>query len=79
MIEPPGNSLAADQHRRVAAFGSDLSSGLRNLLARLDEEMVYNAAKGTSAYRSGMEDGLHFARDAIVALLADAEAAAAAS
>ncbi len=71
MIEPPGNSLDADQHRQVADGGPDLATGLSNLLARVDEELRYNAAKGTSPYRMGMQDGLHFARDALAALLGD--------
>jgi hypothetical protein len=71
MIEPPGNSLAADQQQRVADAGPDLATGLRNLLQRVEEELQYNAAKGTSPYRMGMQDGLHFARDAIAALLGE--------
>ena len=69
MIQPPGNSLDADQRARVADAGRDLTEGLRALLARIGEEIEFNAAKGSGAYRLGMHDGLRFAEDAVAALL----------
>lgn len=69
MIEPPGNSLAADQGERVAEPGEDLPAGLRALLARIGEEVDFNDAKGTAPYRLGMHDGLRFAEEAVADLL----------
>jgi hypothetical protein len=69
VTQPPGNSLAADQARRVAEHGGDLVVGLRALLARIAEEVDFNDAKGTAPYRLGMHDGLRFAEDAIADLL----------
>ena len=69
MIEPPGNSLAADQGERVAEPGEDLAAGLRALLARIGEEVDFNDAKGTAPYRLGMHDGLRFAEEAVADLL----------
>ena len=69
MIEPPGNSLAASQGRRVAEPGDDLAAGLRALLARVTEEIDFNEAKGRGPYRLGVHDGLRFAEDAIADLL----------
>jgi hypothetical protein len=69
VIEPPGNSLAAEQGGRVAEPGEDLAAGVRALLARIAEELAFNAAKGTAPYRLGMHDGLRFAEDALVDLL----------
>jgi hypothetical protein len=69
VIEPPGNSLAADQGERVAEPGEDLAAGLRALLARIGEEVDFNDAKGTAPYRLGMHDGLRFAEDAVADLL----------
>jgi hypothetical protein len=69
MSRPPGNSLDVDQTRRVADAGSDLVDGLSHLLDRLREELDYNDAKGESAFRLGVHDGLRFAEDAIVDLL----------
>ena len=69
MIEPPGNSLAASQGRKVVDAGEDLVAGLRALLARVAEEIEFNDAKGTAPYRLGMHDGLRFAEDAIADLL----------
>jgi hypothetical protein len=42
---------------------------LADLLARYRAELVYNDAKGGSAYREGMHDGLHFAADALAEVL----------
>lgn len=72
MIEPPGNSLEADQGERVVEPGEDLAAGLRALLARIDEELDFNDAKDakdTAPYRLGMHDGLRFAEDAVADLL----------
>jgi hypothetical protein len=69
VIEPPGNSLEADQRERVAEPGEDLALGLRALLARIGEEIDFNDAKGTAPYRLGMHDGLRFAEDAVADLL----------
>lgn len=46
-----------------------LHADLVNLLARYQSELAYNDAKGTSAYREGMHDGLHFAADALADVL----------
>jgi len=69
VIEPPGNSLAFEQGEQVAEPGEDLAVGVRALLARIAEELAFNAAKGTAPYRLGMHDGLRFAEDALVDLL----------
>lgn len=65
---PPGNSLAARQDA-VADGGASLEEGVAALLARIGEEVAFNAAKGESAYRLGVHDGLRFAEDALAALL----------
>lgn len=69
MTQPPGNSIDAQQGRRVAEPGDDLVGGLALLLDRIREELDYSDAKGSSAFRLGMHDGLRFAEDAIVDLL----------
>jgi hypothetical protein len=69
VIEPPGNSLARSQSQRVVEPGVNLADGLQVLLARIAEEIDFNAAKGTAPYRLGMHDGLRFAEDAIADLL----------
>ena len=69
MSRPPGNSLAADQRARVSEPGDTLEEGVRRLIHRVREELDYNDAKGQSAFRLGMHDGLRFAEDALVALL----------
>jgi hypothetical protein len=66
---PPGDSLELNQSGRVADPGHELAEGLRELLARIGEEIDFNTAKGSSAYRLGMHDGLRFAEDAMVVLL----------
>ena len=66
---PPGNSLEADQRARVSAPGESLEEGIRHLISRVREELDYNDAKGQSAFRMGMHDGLRFAEDALVNLL----------
>jgi hypothetical protein len=69
MSRPPGDSIEPQQAGHVAAAGSDLAEGLRALLVRLGDEIDFNLAKGSSAYRLGMHDGLRFSEDAIVDLL----------
>ena len=66
---PPGNSLQADQGHRVIPSGDTLADDLRNLLNRIDGELDYNAAKGSTPFRQGMHDGLRFAQDAVADLL----------
>ena len=66
---PPGNSLEADQGHRVIPSGDTLADDLRSLLGRIDSELDYNAAKGATAFRQGMHDGLRFAQDAVADLL----------
>jgi hypothetical protein len=50
---------------------ADLAATLADLLTRIREELVYNAAKGDGPYRQGMHDGLRFAEDALAAILDD--------
>ena len=69
MSHPPGNSLETDQGARVSEPGSTLVEGLRHLIMRVREELDYNDAKGRSAFRLGMHDGLRFTEDALVDLL----------
>ncbi|MFC2153206.1 hypothetical protein ACFLQ7_01045 [Actinomycetota bacterium] len=69
MTRPPGNSLDVDQDARVADGGDTLDDGLQSLLERIREELDYNDAKGSNAFRLGVHDGLRFAEDAIVDLL----------
>lgn len=69
MILPPGNSLEADQMSSVAEGGATIQDGLGALLDRIREELDYNDAKGSNAFRLGVHDGLRFAEDAIVDLL----------
>ena len=66
---PPGNSLEADQGHRVIPSGATLVDDMRSLLERIDGELDYNAAKGSTPFRQGMHDGLRFAQDAVVDLL----------
>ena len=66
---PPGNSLEADQGQRVIPSGDTLADDLRSLLERIDRELDYNAAKGSTPFRQGMHDGLRFAQDAVADLL----------
>ena len=46
-----------------------LETDLADLLARYRAELAYNDAKGSSVYREGMHDGLHFAADALADVL----------
>ena len=66
---PPGNSLEADQGHRVIASGDTLADDLQNLLGRINAELDYNVAKGSTPFRQGMHDGLRFAQDAVADLL----------
>jgi hypothetical protein len=66
---PPGDSLEPTQTGRIAGSSRDLGDGLREVLARIGEEIDFNTAKGSSPYRLGMHDGLRFSEDAIVELL----------
>lgn len=66
---PPGNSLEADQGQRVIPSGATLADDLQSLLDRIDSELDYNAAKGSTAFRQGIHDGLRFAQDAVADLL----------
>ena len=66
---PPGNSLEADQGQRVIPSGATLVDDLENMLERIDAELDYNAAKGSTPFRQGMHDGLRFAQDAVADLL----------
>ena len=66
---PPGNSLQADQGHRVIPSGDTVTDDLQSLLARINSELDYNAAKGSTPFRLGMHDGLRFAQDAVVDLL----------
>ncbi|MGI9642923.1 MAG: hypothetical protein ACR2N9_09080 [Acidimicrobiia bacterium] len=69
VIEPPGNSLAASQHKQVAEPGADVVEGLQALLTRIASEIDFNDAKGAAPYRLGVHDGLRFAEEAIADLL----------
>jgi len=66
---PPGNSLEADQGRRVIASGDTLADDLQSMLSRINSELDYNVAKGSTPFRQGMHDGLRFAQDAVADLL----------
>ena len=66
---PPGNSLEADQGHRVIPSGDTLADDLQNLLGRINAELDYNVAKGSTPFRQGMHDGLRFAQDAVADLL----------
>ena len=66
---PPGNSLEADQGERVITSGDSVVDDLKNLLGRINAELDYNVAKGSTPFRQGMHDGLRFAQDAVADLL----------
>ncbi len=66
---PPGNSLESDQGHRVIPSGATLADDLQSLLERINSELDYNAAKGSTPFRQGMHDGLRFAQDAVADLL----------
>jgi len=67
--QPPRDSLKAEQASMAARKRGTLAGGVGDLLARVREELAYSAAKGTGPYRQGMEDGLRFTEDALVAIL----------
>jgi hypothetical protein len=46
-----------------------LEADLTQLLARFRAELKYNDAKGSTPYRQGMHDALHFAADALADVL----------
>ena len=66
---PPGNSLESDQGHRVIPSGDTLADDLQSLLGRINSELDYNAAMGSTPFRQGMHDGLRFAQDAVADLL----------
>lgn len=68
-ILPPRDSLERNQASMAAREGLGLAGTIADLLERVREELAYNAAKGDGPYRRGMEDGLRFAEDALVAVL----------
>jgi len=68
-ILPPRDSLEHNQGSMAAREELGLAGTVADLLERVREELAYNAAKGDGPYRRGMEDGLHFAEDALVAIL----------
>ncbi len=51
----------------------DLVIRIKKLLAGMQRELEYNADKGLSPYRFGQHDGLRFARDALIRLMAGAD------
>ena len=67
--QPPGNSLEADQGERVITSGATMTDDLQSLLDRIEGELDYNAAKGSTPFRLGMHDGLRFAQAAVADLL----------
>ena len=69
VVEPPRDSASPEQSDMAARAHDDLSATIVDLLARVREELVYNAAKGQGSYRQGMHDGLRFAEDALVSIL----------
>ncbi len=54
----------------MAEAGKTITEELASLVQRIREEVDYNRAKGRAPYRMGLHDGLRFAEDAIVDLLA---------
>jgi glutaredoxin len=48
----------------------DTAAALTHFVRRLQREMEYNAAKEGAPYRDGQHDGMRFARDAILRILA---------
>jgi glutaredoxin len=65
---PPRDSAQLEQAAMAASLQADLLDTLDDLVARIREELAYNAAKGGGAYRQGMHDGLRFAEEAVVAI-----------
>jgi hypothetical protein len=68
---PPRDSASEKQGAMAARARADLATTVADLVARIREELAYNAAKGDGPYRQGMHDGLRFSEDALVAILAD--------
>ena len=68
---PPRDSASPTQGAMAARPQAELTATLADLLIRIREELVYNAAKGDGPYRQGMHDGLRFAEDALTAILDD--------
>jgi hypothetical protein len=66
---PPRDSAAESQGSMAAEPQTDLAATVADFLARVREELAYNAAKGDGPYRQGMHDGLRFSEDALVAIL----------
>lgn len=66
---PPGDSLQREQRGAITDPEADLTAALLELLERTHAEYGYSQAKGSSAYHSGMQDGLHYASDALAATL----------
>ena len=62
-------ALVVDDGSGVLGLGDTLADDLRSLLERIDRELDYNAAKGSTPFRQGMHDGLRFAQDAVADLL----------
>lgn len=69
MVEPPRDSASLEQGDTPSRIHDDLVATVGDLLARVREELAYNAAKGQGPYRQGMHDGLRFAEDALVGIL----------
>jgi glutaredoxin len=69
VVSPPRDSASPEQGNMAARAQADLAATVGDLLTRVREELVYNAAKGDGAYRQGMHDGLRFAEDALVGIL----------
>jgi glutaredoxin len=65
---PPRDSAMLEQGDMAARPQQDLVATLDDLVARVREELAYNAAKGDGAYRQGMHDGLRFAEEALVSI-----------
>ena len=69
MKQPPRDSAQLSQGTMAARQLTELEETVMDLLQRIQEELVYNAAKGTGPYRQGMHDGLRFSEDALAAIL----------
>jgi hypothetical protein len=52
-----------------ASIPEPLAGQLTHLLRRIQREMEFNAAKGSSPYRHGQHDGMRFARDGLRRIL----------
>ena len=66
---PPRDSALVTQGAMAAQPEADLAATVADLVARIREELAYNAVKGDGPYRQGMHDGLRFSEDALVAIL----------